>query len=382
MAFPVTSVLQWNSATDETVSLRATFEDAIEATVASDAFAEAIGAGLARGLRALPRERLEAVLRSPQFVAQIIRWRRDGAPVDRAFVSEAILAELVLEGHVSDLPAAIWSVRGDVKLVPEDGALRRCQTPWLIADRVAIDDGSLQTFPYDGESEKLLLPLGESDSQAVRERLADCMTRLSAAVPAAAEFAQTFLTQVSLRFEPAAPTKINSSSFSQYIGLALLVNPHRPAVDVEKFADSIVHESIHSMLFMLEEVESPFLLDRLSAKITVKSPWSGNVINLQAYLHACLVWYGLYWFWRRASSTGVFSAERRQALQDKARSGFLHQPLQLIAQYRDLCSPQIVAYLQAAEAIMANGDDAESAASSAAAPIAPTINGLAQAKAG
>ena len=330
MAFPVTSVLQWNSATDETVSLRATFEDAIEATVASDAFAEAIGAGLARGLRALPRERLEAVLRSPQFVAQIIRWRRDGAPVDRAFVSEAILAELVLEGHVSDLPAAIWSVRGDVKLVPEDGALRRCQTPWLIADRVAIDDGSLQTFPYDGESEKLLLPLGESNSQAVRERLADCMTRLSAAVPAAAEFAQTFLTQVSLRFEPAAPTKINSSSFSQYIGLALLVNPHRPAVDVEKFATRSSTNPF-TRCSSCSRDKSPFLLDRLSAKITVKSPWSGNVINLQAYLHACLVWYGLYWFWRRASSTGVFSAERRQALQDKARSGFLHQPLQLIA---------------------------------------------------
>ncbi len=168
MVFPVASVLRWDSAIDETLSLRAAFEDAIEATVASDAFAEAIGAGLARALGALPQPRLKEVLRSPQFVAQIIRWRRDGAPVDRAFVSEALLAELVLEGHVSDLPVSIWSVRGDVKLVPEDGGLRRRQTPWLIADRVAIDDGSLQTFPYDGESEKLLLPLGESNSQAVQ----------------------------------------------------------------------------------------------------------------------------------------------------------------------------------------------------------------------
>ncbi len=371
MAFPVTSVLRWDSVANETVSLRAAFDDAIEATVASDAFAEAIGAGLARALQALPQPRLREVLRSPQIVAQIIRWRRDGIPVDRAFVSEALLAELVLEGHVSDLPVSIWSVRGDVQLVPEEGGLRRRQTPWLIADRVAIDDGSLQTFPYDGESEKLLLPLGESDSQAVRERLVDCMSRLSAAVPAAAQFAQTFLTQVSLRFEPGAPSKINSSSFSQYIGLALLVNPHLPAVDVEKLTDSIVHESIHSMLFMLEEVASRFLLDRLSAKIMVKSPWSGNVINLHAYLHACLVWYGLYWFWRRASLTGLFSAERCKALQDKARSGFLHQPWQGIAQYHDLCSPQILSHLQTVEAIMASADELERSASSATASVAP-----------
>ena len=357
MAFPVTSVLRWDSVADETASLRAAFEDAIEATVASDAFEEAIGAGLARALRALPQPRLREVLRSPQFVAHIIRWRRDGIPVDRAFVSEALLAELVLEGHVSDLPVSIWSVRGDVQLVPEDGGLRRCPTPWLIADRVAIDDGSLQTFPYDGESEKLLLPLGESDSKAVRERLAGCVDRLSAAVPPAAQFAQTFLTQVSLRFEPGAPTKINSSSFSQFIGLALLVNPHLPTVDVEKLTNSFVHESIHSMLFMLEEVEQPFLLDRLSAKIMVKSPWSGNVINLHAYLHACLVWYGLYWFWRQASATGKYSAERCRALQDKARSGFLQHPLQLIAQYRELCSPQILSYLQTVEFIMTTGDE-------------------------
>ena len=362
MVFPVTSVLRWDSATDQTMSLRAAFEEGIEATVASNAFVEAIGAGLARALRALPQPRLMQMLRSPQFVAQVIRWRRDGIPVDPAFVSEALLAELVLEGQVSDLPVSIWSVRGDVKLVPEDGVLRRCQTSWLIADRVAIDDGSLQMFPYDGESEKLLLPLGESDSKAVRERLADCMNKLSAAVSPAAQFTQTFLTQVSLRFEPGAPTTVNSSSFSQFIGLALFVNPHLPGVDVEKLTDLIVHEAIHSMLFMIEEVESPFLLDRSSAKIMVKSPWSGNVINLHAYLHACLVWYALYWLWHRASSTDKFSTERCKALQEKARSGFLHRPSQLIAQYQELCSPQILSYLQTIESTMAAGDEQLSAA--------------------
>jgi hypothetical protein len=382
MVFPVTSVLRWDSATDETVSLRAAFEEGIEATVASDAFAETIGAGLARALGALPKPRLKEVLRSPQIVAQVIRWRRDGIPVDEALVSEAVLAELVLQGYISELPVSVWSVRGDVKVVPEDGVLRRYQTPWLIADRVAIDDGSLQTFPYDGESEKLLLPLGESDSKAVRERLAECMNKLSAAVSPAAQFTQTFLTQVSLRFEPGAPRQVNSSSFSQFIGLALLANPHLPGVDIEKLADSIVHESIHSMLFMLEEVEAPFLLDRVSAKIMVTSPWSGNVINLHAYLHACLVWYSLYWLWHHAASTGEFSAERCKALQEKARSGFLHQPSQLIAQYHELCAPQIVSYLRMAESIMEAADEQSDAAYAAPVPIAPIINRFAQAKVG
>jgi hypothetical protein len=353
MAFPLTSVLRWDGATDEVVSLRAAFEENIETTVASDAFAEAIGPVVARALRALPPPRLKEVLRSPQFVAQVIRWRRYGIPLDAAFLGETLLSELVLEGKVSELPVSLWSVRGDVKLVPEDGTVRHYQTPWLIPDRIAIDENSLQTFPYDGEGEKLLLPLADSDAIAVRERLADCMDRLTAAVFPASRFTQTFLTQVSLRFEPGAPTKVNSSSFSQYIGLALFVNPHLPGVDLEKLTDSMVHESIHSMLFMLEELESPFLLDSTSAKLTVKSPWSGNVINLHAYLHACLVWYALFWLWQHAASTGKFSAERCAAFQEKARSGFRHQPSQLIAQYHELCSPQIVSHLQTVESIMA-----------------------------
>jgi hypothetical protein len=353
MAFPLISVLRWDEATDEAASLRAAFEDNIETTVASDAFAEVAGPAVARALGALSASRLKEVLRSPQFVAQIIRWRRHGIPLDTAFLGETLLSELVLEGKISELPISLWSVRGDVKLVPEDGTVRHYQTPWLIPDRIAIDENSLQTFPYDGESEKLLLPLADCDAIAVRERLTDCMNRLTAAVFPAFQFAQTFLTQVSLRFEPGAPTKVNSSSFSQYIGLALLVNPHLAGVDIEKLADSMVHESIHSMLFMLEELEPPFLLDPMSAKIMVKSPWSGNVINLHAYLHACLVWYALFWFWLHAASTGKFSAERCAAFREKARSGFRHQPSQLIAQYHKLCSPQIVSHLRIVESIMA-----------------------------
>src|SRR3954454_17961412 len=181
-AFPLTSILRWDGAIDQAASLRAAFEENIAKTVASEAFAEAIGPAVARALGALPAPRLKDVLRSPQFVAQIIRWRRHGIPLDAAFLGETLLSELVLEGMVSELPVSLWSARGDVKLVPEDGTVRHYRTPWLIPDRIAIDENSLQTFPYDGESEKLLLPLADSDAAVVRERLAVCMGRLTEAV--------------------------------------------------------------------------------------------------------------------------------------------------------------------------------------------------------
>src|SRR5262249_51245658 len=93
-------------------------------------------------------------------------------------------------------------------------------------------------------------------------------------------------------------------------------------------ADALVHESIHSFLFMLEEIVGEFVSAPSELEdIRIRSPWTGSELRLDSYVHACLVWYGLYWLWSRPFEHELLSEQRRQELRDKARKGFADRPV-------------------------------------------------------
>ena len=98
-------------------------------------------------------------------------------------------------------------------------------------------------------------------------------------------------------------------------------------MDEVPIADSLVHEAIHSFIYVVEE-EQPFIPDRAAAE-TVKliSPWSGRALELHAFLHACFVWFGMWQFWRRALGSGVFPEARARRWMARSRAGFDHPSL-------------------------------------------------------
>jgi hypothetical protein len=68
-----------------------------------------------------------------------------------------------------------------------------------------------------------------------------------------------------------------------------------------------MHEAIHHSLYMAE-LSSPMVLDSAAcAEIRPLSPWTGNLLTVHSYLHACLVWFGLLRLWSRpgAEQLGV-----------------------------------------------------------------------------
>jgi hypothetical protein len=120
-------------------------------------------------------------------------------------------------------------------------------------------------------------------------------------------------------------------------------------IDVAQLAEALVHEATHSFLFMFEEAHERFVGEDLSGE-AVRSPWTGKTLRLDAYVHACVVWYGLYWLWTEAGATEEVSPEQRDALRIKARSGFSDRPVtQGLKAVIDRISPPAVVLLREIE---------------------------------
>ena len=344
-------VFRWEYVSTECSDLCARFDEHIANLFGSESFSVLAGPTIPTGVRALPARSRVSLFRAPRVVAQVLAWHH-GERLDISQLSGLVLAELVNCGLVKDVPIAVWTARGDARVSSKDGRLSTQVTPWLIEDMISVDDESPQLFPYDGSEQKLLLPLEREDAERVRNVLREALDHLAESSIPVSSFVKLFLRQVSIRIEPGAPDTFNSSSFSTYIGLALLINAHLKSVDAPNIIEALTHEAIHSMLFMIEELERPFLLERSSARIQVQSPWSGNVINLHSYIHACLVWYGLYWLWTRLIVTKILPEERCTKFRQRALAGFGHSPIEAIRQNRGDISPQVIAVLEGVQDAM------------------------------
>ena len=108
-----------------------------------------------------------------------------------------------------------------------------------------------------------------------------------------------------------------SGSFRGLPGLSVFVNCTE-ITEIELLIDSIIHESIHSLLFTTEVVNCERLVDLSEV---VFSPWTGNPITVDNFLQAIYVWYGLFHFWQLALGKGMAGrcAEKYLA---RAQTGF------------------------------------------------------------
>lgn len=111
--------------------------------------------------------------------------------------------------------------------------------------------------------------------------------------------------------------KPGSGSFRGLPGLSVFIN-WAGVTEIQLFVDSIIHESVHSLLFTTEVVNGERLVDLSEV---VSSPWTGNSITVANFLQAIYVWYGLFRFWQLASGKGMAGRSAEKYLR-KAQSGF------------------------------------------------------------
>ena len=87
----------------------------------------------------------------------------------------------------------------------------------------------------------------------------------------------------------------SSASSPEFPGRTELLNPHLLTVDVADVVDSLLHEAIHALLYELERTYGS--LTTSEATGTIRSPWSTRELDVHTFVHACFVWYGLFYFW-------------------------------------------------------------------------------------
>jgi hypothetical protein len=142
----------------------------------------------------------------------------------------------------------------------------------------------------------------------------------------AATFVDLSLVSLTLQRDASTPTGVWSGSWPTMIGKAVLVNQHLDSWTPAAMADSILHEAIHSFLYRLERMV-PIFFEPPPRMLTVRSPWTGADLAPSSFSHACLVWFGLWCFWRRARLQAFAPADDVQRLLTRAACGFLGPPL-------------------------------------------------------
>ncbi|WP_242215350.1 hypothetical protein [Bacillus cereus group sp. BfR-BA-01383] len=131
-----------------------------------------------------------------------------------------------------------------------------------------------------------------------------------------------------------------SSSALTHFGRMTFINPQQ--TDVFILMESLVHEAVHSLIYSYE-VRDWWMRPERQNKVHIRSPWSGNMLPLHSYVHACFVWYALWQFWSLALTRSVFPVNMVEERLIKCGAGFfstsISKPLQ---EWAEILSPGII----------------------------------------
>jgi len=132
-------------------------------------------------------------------------------------------------------------------------------------------------------------------------------------------FALTNTELIVCRAENEFPSIFSSGSFRLMPGLTLVCNGHLPVVSHHNIANAIVHEAIHTVIYRFEAYGERLVPKENENSGRFRSPWTGALLNPTSLAQACLVWFGLYHFWKPRENEDAASNQQCE----RARSGFL-----------------------------------------------------------
>jgi HEXXH motif-containing protein len=248
-----------------------------------------------------------------------------------------------------DVPA--WSALGDRRIPcgsPDDeddwGVRGAVFAPTLHTGIVIdFDSPAARRPPKSNEYRQIRLeapmPMPEVERQASTRKIDQALTALADACPSAYQVV-TGMTQVIMpRKDREHPDYYTSASVRTAIGRVALANPYNEGVTIAQLASSLVHEAIHAYLY-IEERTRPLVTEWDSAfETTVISPWTGSVLTLPTFLHACFVWHGLRALWRLPPVIARFGESTAALERGKADRGFAGRLTAALDRSRSLISP-------------------------------------------
>lgn len=274
---------------------------------------------------ALSLDAMDRIFRSPS----ICEAMRTGAP--EAALRERVVAEFLIDRR-SDARVNAWSALGDVWLghsAPEPysalmtlDADRRFVGPSLQCGiPIDLSLAADNEFPRSG----VRTPKNPDTTctAASVERLNSAVSFIRESSTAAFDAFVTLTSNIVLRVDEDAASRLQSASSAAALGRTVLVNAHASENSIALLAEFLVHEATHHAISVFE-LEAPLLVDlALARNIEVCSPWTGKQLKLHAFVHACLVWLSLFNYWtcvKRAGLAPVAADTRRQYIREGFRS--------------------------------------------------------------
>jgi hypothetical protein len=255
----------------------------------------------------------------------------DGRRVQYGFngqlLAELLVAELAAEGVLAELPASCWTARGDRFLDTNWLNLWREPAASLGNTGLVLDECSPFQFPDDEFGIGETVPHEHAERELVQKRLLAAIEVLRNSCAHALNLVTALVEVLALRRELTDAKAFYSSTFWGYAGLVRFANSHLPEADTAALTEALVHEATHCLLHVHEELDGPFLRVDEAKHTTLESPWTGNKIQLISYVHACAVWYGLYWLWSTIGSKGGVPEAQAETLKRRAHSGFQYRPV-------------------------------------------------------
>ncbi len=137
-----------------------------------------------------------------------------------------------------------------------------------------------------------------------------------------AGFVSSFTAILGIRECRERPNVVSSGTFRGMIGLTALTNPHLDRIDRHYLADALVHESIHTAMYMLEYLVGCNIATKDDASRIIQSPWSGADISVDNLIQAVFVWYGLYHLWKKIEQRNAAEASVVRKYKTRAYAGF------------------------------------------------------------
>jgi hypothetical protein len=118
-------------------------------------------------------------------------------------------------------------------------------------------------------------------------------------------------------------TQFSSGSSGQFVGRTVIANAHLDKITLIEVSEALVHEAIHSVLYMDENLR-PWVLDPAlyAGPARIASPWTGTALPLRPYLQACFVWYGLTHYWSEMLRRRVIDDRGAKRRLEIALAGF------------------------------------------------------------
>lgn len=141
----------------------------------------------------------------------------------------------------------------------------------------------------------------------------------------------------------------NSATTRLALGRPVLRNAHLPVASPDLIADALVHETVHTVLDYVE-LTCPLVRDeRRCAGQTIRSGWTGRDLDLNTFVHACMVWFANFHLWLNAARTGAIDLERNVSLLMSRSRGFFARPARQLERFADALAPGVLEMVGTAE---------------------------------